>query len=47
MDRVKVLLRNKLFVRAVLSAVLAAAGYSLPEGSIDPIVSVLVGLLSD
>jgi hypothetical protein len=45
MEKVKALLKNKLFVKSVLLAVLAAAGYSLPADAIDPLVSVLVGLI--
>jgi hypothetical protein len=45
MEKAKLLLKNKLFVRAVLTAALAAAGYSLPPESIDPLVSLLVGLV--
>jgi hypothetical protein len=45
MDKVKLLLRNKLFVRSVLLAGLAAAGYSLPPEAVDPIVSLVTGLI--
>ena len=45
MEKAKALLKNKLFVRSVLLAGLAAAGYSLPPEAIEPIVTLLVGLV--
>jgi hypothetical protein len=44
MEKVKLLLRNKLFVKSILLAGLAAAGLSLPPEAVDVLVSLVVSV---